>query len=288
MASTMEVAEPRVPQSWLQRARAEVDQRQVQLLQATVAKDCSPAELDMFLELAARYALDPFAGQIYAAKMGGRDGGSGRIAIITSRDGFLSIANRYDDFLGIEGDVVRLGDEFSKRQTPEGPVIEHSYGAERGTIVGAWALCHRQGRKPTYFYAPYDEYEPKSQKKREHSPWGAQASAMILKCAESMVLRKAFSITGLVGEEEMARRMSAEALTNGQSGAVEPPYGDDEEGELLRGLVDAANRLQPGSYRDAKVNALLAAQPREEVVVEVREFVLANGGAITEEGVIVT
>ena len=86
---------------------------QVNLIRATVARDASDAELAMFLELCARYRLDPFAGQIYCAKMRSENGEGGRVQIIVGRDGFLKIAKDHQDFEGFDSDVVRENDSPS-------------------------------------------------------------------------------------------------------------------------------------------------------------------------------
>jgi hypothetical protein len=206
----------------------------VALVRRTVAADCNDSELSMFLELCSRYRLDPFAKQIWAAKIGGK------VAIIVSRDGLLAIADRHRDFEGMDGDVVRANDEFKIVFKDGERAVEHTYettamtlggdeplpegegerrtpeplDAGRGPILGAWAMVHRRGRKPTYFFAPFNEYKGRN-------VWDSNPSAMILKVAESMALRKAFTISGVVGEDEVADR-----VVNTTSAPAGPTYGD--------------------------------------------------------------
>lgn len=146
---------------------------QVEAIRQTVAKDCNDAELVVFLEVCARYQLDPFAKQAYAAKMGG-----GGVSIIVSRDGLLAHAHRQQDFVRMDGDVVCKGDTFNVRFADGERAVEHSYGnpSERGEVVGAWASVERRGHGSTFFYAPMAEY-------RKGSPiWKSNPSSMILKC----------------------------------------------------------------------------------------------------------
>lgn len=261
------------------RAREQFDDRQVALIQRTVAKDCDSAELHMFLEIAARYELDPFAGQIYAVKMPGKNGSRGRVAIITGRDGFLTIANRHADFEGIEGDVVRDNDDF--RRLADG-TIEHAYSKpkERGAIVGAWAKVYRAGRKTTYFYAPWDEYKSNKQ------TWRDYPSAMILKVAESVALRKAFSISGLVGEEEIAA--AAQSRPAEPSGQID--YGEDPAlAERLEALFGALNAHDSALYRPAKIKALLAPldhSAREELARKLEDEIVELGAEMPEPPVV--
>jgi phage recombination protein Bet len=243
-----------------ERARGAFNAAQVDLIRRTVAKDCNDDELAMFLELCVRYELDPFAGQIYAAKMPGEDGTGGRVSIIVGRDGFLTIAERHPDYEGHNGDVVHANDDFKKLpvpvQRPDGfwTQIEHTYTkpSERGEIVGAWVEVYRTGRPPFYFYADMAEYKPRSERKLRYSPWKVQTSVMIYKVALTTGLRHCFNITGLIGEEEASRQLH------------DPPppevvdWGDDPEvAERLRVLFGSANAQRDGAFRPAKVKMLL-------------------------------
>lgn len=287
-------------QSIQKSARAGYDAEQVALIKATVAKDCSDAEFAMYLDLAGRYQLDPFAREIFAAKIGSRDGQSGRVAIIVGRDGFLKIANRHEDFLGLEGDVVREHDTFRKKAGEIYP--EHTYEGHvlpplnddkgkpkvpiewppnaRGAIVGAWAVVQRRDRMPTYFYAPWSEYVPNADRKSK-TPWGKQESAMILKCAETTALRKAYSITGVWGEEEMASALVQEEV---DAGVLD--YGDEPTMRAwLPKLFVAVNEAKPNSIRPAKQRLLLKGldqDEREALAADLVTQIEKLGGTVPE------
>jgi len=160
-----------------------------EILRRTTAKKANDDEFKVFLHVAESYGLDPFNGELFFWK-----DKKDRTTIMTSRDGYLSIANRNEAFDGLVSDVVRANDDFKRTTTG----IEHKYGSERGAIVGAYALVYRKDRKyPVYVFAPYDEYNG------YNSVWNRYPSAMILKVAESMSLKRAFSVSGLVSQEEM-------------------------------------------------------------------------------------
>lgn len=233
-----------------QRARGQFDKGQMDLIKATVAKDCSPGELAMFLELCARYQLDPFAKQIWAVKM------KGRMTIFASRDGLLALANRNPEFEGMDGDVVREHDKFAKIHSADGIEINHTVNEgdieKRGKIVGAWACVYRTNHRPTYFFAPFTQYN-----RGGDTPWSKQTDAMILKVAESMALRKAFSISGLVGEDEMRPQL----LT--RSGAATTPEVEwPEDEELTSQLKQAFEHL---GYTRAKVRLKVNGKSPEEL-----------------------
>jgi len=242
-------------------ARYGFDPAQVQAIKRTVAKDCSDAELVMFLEVAARHELDPFAKQIFAAKI------KGAVQIIVSRDGLLAKAHRTPDFRGMTGDVVRANDVFRVHYEEGERKVTHDYalGKEqaRGDILGAWTEVRREGHETTFFYAPFDEYN-----RGGDTPWKKHPSAMILKVAETYALRKAYSISGVVGEEEISRER--------QDISAVPEIEWGEGGDELKALADKANELVPGSYRPAKLQAMLNGaddDARAEVWVELRKFV---------------
>lgn len=245
-------------------ARYGFDQKQVEAIRKTVAADCSPAELVMFLELCARYGLDPFAKQIFAAKIGGA------VQIIVSRDGLLAHAHKQDDYVNMDGDVVHENDTFEVEIIDGVRKVTHKYSGwkDRGEIVGAWAMVERKNHGKTYFFAPFSEYKGKN-------VWDKNPSAMIQKVPETYALRKAFSISGVVGEEEIARkRADVTALPD------EPEWGDDEiMAERLQSLFDRANEVVPGSYRPQKVRTMLAgadAEKRREVAQGLEDFIERN------------
>ena len=155
----------------------------------TCAVNATDDELKMFLTLAARYGLDPFAHEIWFVNLKGRN------TIITARDGYLKIANCNPHFLGMDSDVVYSGDTFSKTQDG----VKHTYDInKRGAIIGAYAVVYRDDRKiPAFFFAPMKDYD------RKAGSWRDYPHAMILKVAEAMALKRAFSISGLVTQEEV-------------------------------------------------------------------------------------
>lgn len=254
-------------------ARAGFAEEQRDLIRSAIAPDATEAEFELFLEVAARYELNPLHGEIYLAKMPGRNGGGGRFTLIVGKEGFLAIANRHPDFRGIESDVVHEFDSFKK--VPGG--VEHSYelgsGGEqprpitpeeegepgdlklpsiskRGSIIGAWAIVHREGRAPTYFFAPFASY------KKNGGPWGQYPDAMIRKVAIANALREAFNLSGLYTEGEVGRPLEEEE---------DEGWADDPElAERLEKVVSELNQLEPGKWRPARVKLNLAGNSEQE------------------------
>jgi phage recombination protein Bet len=227
----------------------------IELVRRTVAKGATDDELAMFFSLAERYELDPFAKEVWCICNLNRDGsrkldkyGEPYPAQITaSRDGFLAIANRHPAFDGMESDVVCENDDFQR--VPNGVV--HTYGAaERGKPRGAYALIYRKDRAvPTFFFAKWVEYgEPNLRyddgKLKTQSPWVRYPSAMILKVAEAMALKRAFSLSGLTAEEELH---AGDAIEEGAEAQFRdrPPLSQPKISPASRGLGIGRAHSQP-------------------------------------------
>ena len=216
------------PASWLD------DPDAVRLVASTVAKDATRDELSMFLHLAREYGLDPFAKEIWFIKRGGTP------TIMTSRDGYLKVANQHPQMRGLESDVVYEGDTFRK----VGQGVEHSYSTNKRTvIVGAYALVYRRDRDlPVYFFAPFKDYFAGG------SPtWRQYPHAMIVKVAESMALKRAFSLSGLVTQEEMD--VAQQPVPETPPVASPPPAKKDTAPALV---VDVSPR-EPREVLEARV-----------------------------------
>jgi phage recombination protein Bet len=273
--------QPHVAGGVTERTRAAWSEEQINLIASTVAEGASRAQLYMFLELAARYDLDPFAKEIWCAVPKAQDGAPRRdkVMIMVGRDGFLKIAQRHPDYRGMDSDVVREGDDFSVERVEEGKrLIVHKYGRERGKPIAAYAVVYRDGRLPTYFHAAIEDFRPASP--NSNTQWAKGPGPMILKCAEASALRRAFSISGIVAEEEVARDLEA-----GQAIPVPEPDGPPEVVDRIRSLFDQARLLDQDAYTPAKQRLMLAgasAERLEQIEQELRTFIVAHGGVVAE------
>ncbi len=169
------------------------NKNQMDLIKRTVARGSTDDEFNMFMYLAKTYQLDPMTKEIWFIKYNEK----AVPIIMTSRDGYLAIANRNPHYKGLVSDVVHENDEFEK--LTEG--VKHKYSCkDRGKIIGAYALGYRDDRAyPVYVFAHFEEYV-----KKNSSIWMQYGSAMILKVAEAMMFKRLFSISGLVTKEEIA------------------------------------------------------------------------------------
>lgn len=160
-----------------------------------VAHTATEDEFRTFIYLCKTYNLDPLKKEIYFIKYGGK------ATIITSRDGYLKIANLDKNFNGLESDVVYQGDILTKRD--DGSLLI-TYGQEhlmfeKSKMTGAFCNVFRKDRTKamTVFVSIKDYY------KKDAPIWQQYTNAMILKVAEAMALKRAFAISGLVTQEEL-------------------------------------------------------------------------------------
>jgi phage recombination protein Bet len=214
-----------------------------EILKKTACKNASDDEFKVFIHVAETYGLDPFNKELFFWK-----DKKDRTTIMTSRDGYLSIANRHEAFDGLVSDVVRANDEFKRTTTG----IEHKYGSDRGDILGAYARVFRKDRKyPVHVFASFDEYNG------YNSVWNRYPSAMILKVAESMALKRAFSVSGLVSQEEMdVQRLEdkEEKRKSGQDKVIKPADAKEQEKAVSK---SKSNKVKKLTGREKEIKSIV-------------------------------
>jgi phage recombination protein Bet len=150
---------------------------EVMLIREIAAKGCTEPEFKLLMHRAKVYGLDPLTGQIWCVK---RNAGDTAITFV-GRDGFLALAHRSGHFDGMQSGVIYETDDKGKKHP-----------------VSAWCKVWRNDMShPFETDVPFDEYN------KGYSVWKSNPSAMILKVAESVCLRKAFSIDGIYSPEEI-------------------------------------------------------------------------------------
>lgn len=181
---------------------------EVDLVRRTIAPDATEHELALLLRLCRTYGLDPFRRELVMEKRRRRrrDGGEDLVPIfITTRDGYLKVAQRDPSYRGLQSGVVHEGDEFE--YDVQNFTIRHRFGANRGKILGAWAIASHTTRPPFMAYVEFPEYnDPASDTWRKHP------AAMIQKVAEVFVLRRQFGITAIVAREEISRDLADDSV----------------------------------------------------------------------------
>ena len=154
----------------------------VDTLIATVAQGLNKQEFSLFAEHCKSTGLNPFKKEVWAIKA------NNRLQLMTGINGYFTIANRHPEFDGYEEGFVGK----------DGQELPDTY--QGSDYIGAWCRVHRKDRKiPAKGVAFKNEYE------KNYGNWKTMPKSMLLKCAESIALRKAFpqELNGTYTAEEM-------------------------------------------------------------------------------------
>ena len=174
----------------------------VALLKRTICAGASDDELQMFIAVANRTGLDPFAKQIHAVKRWDSRAGREIMSIQVSIDGLRLVAQRSGEYQG-QTEVEWCGADgvWVKIWTSE----KYPYAAR----VGVW---RKDFKEPCYAIAKFSSYASTKKDGSLVNMWQRFAELMIAKCAEALALRKAFpqELSGLYTHEEMQQAETVE------------------------------------------------------------------------------
>ena len=193
------------------------DREQVELLKRTVAKGATDDQFALFMTIAQRRKLDPFAKQIWCVLR--KSGGASEMAVQTAIDGFRLIAQRTGEYDGQDapkwcGDDGVWKDVWLSNKPPEAAmVLVYRKGVSRPST----GIAHLKS------YAAYDD------KAQLQSKWKQMPEHMLAKCAEALAFRKAFpeELSGVYTDDEMGHAdvidvPSVEKLVNVPPANAEP------------------------------------------------------------------
>lgn len=174
------------------------NREQITLLKATVARDTTDAELQLFLHVCKRTGLDPFARQIYAIKR------QGKLTIQTSIDGYRLIAERTGRYAG------QLGPQWCG---PDG-AWRDLWTEDEMPFAARVGVLRLGFSEPLWGTARWKDFAPPDLRAGEAFMWKKMGPHQIAKCAEALALRRAFpqELGGLyTGEEIVATSRAADA-----------------------------------------------------------------------------
>lgn len=282
---------PEIDQTPLQQMRKRFKKRDRELVAEHHGITVDHPALDELLLVATTYDLDPLMGHLWlvdddfdrpVVEDGKPVDGDVNLKVGITRDGLLVVARRDERYQGMEFDAVREKDIFKTKRDGGDVSIFHEYpdlpdgsaeGSDpaeeyRGAIIGAYCKVFVDGHKPTYYFAFMSEhgvFETSDGNRIFKGAWRYQ-SAMIIKAAQSVTLRLATGITGVVGIDEVKR--GSEVVAAAPEGNFESPreflsgLAGRVDPEVLVTLIDeveSANQATPNSWSLAKLRMRLGA-----------------------------
>lgn len=200
---------------------------QIGVIQKSVAKKTTTAELAYFLNVCQSVGLNPFNKEVWCYK-----DHKGNLIIFTGRDGLLRKAQENPAFAGIRSSEVRENDVFEIDIANN--KIKHQFtGDERGAIIGAYSVVFRKDGEATIEWVKFEDYYPANAS--GFSPWKRFPAAMIKKVAESHALKKAFGMSGVQVEYDFEIRNGVASPKGIQ------PQKEDHEYAQLKRFIEEAN-----------------------------------------------
>ena len=235
-----------------------LDREKVELLKRTVAKGATDDQFALFMTIAQRRKLDPFAKQIWCVLRKDK-GGTVEMSVQTAIDGFRVIAQRTGEYDG----------QDAPEWCGEDGVWKDVWLDTKNPPKAARVMVYRKGvSRPSPGIAHLESYAAyKDDGKTLAVKWQQMPEHMLAKCAEALALRKAFpeDLSGLYTDDEMEHAGVIDAVSIEKLPIVPPADAAPQVDTWAAFLTDLATAPGAAGYAEA-FGSMLPQWTEEEIV----------------------
>jgi phage recombination protein Bet len=247
---------------------AEFSRDQIDLIKRTICPDASDDELQLFVQVAQRLQLDPFARQIFAVFRWNKKANRNVMQTQVSVDGFRVVAERNGNYAG------QLGPFW----TADGETWREVWLDKDPPKAAKVGVLRNDFKEPLWAVATWEQYKQEGQYGLTEM-WKRMGPLMLGKCAECLALRRAFpnELGGVYSPEEMAQA-DAPAYTPPQKEAA--PAGPKAGAPMITGAA-ATESPRAGTPMTATSTTASPAKPARANTIK-HDGKLATAGQVAK------
>ena len=159
-------------------------------------QNASVEDMRFCMSIANQFGLNPLLNQIYFVGRKSKVGNNWieKVSPMVGRDGFLTLAHKSGKFAGIETTTTI-------KKTPR---YDGKTWTEERDLVAICKVYRTDSERPFVVEVAFNEYAGKTREGDLTKFWKEKGVTMLMKVAESQCLRKAFNVSGIYAEEELA------------------------------------------------------------------------------------
>ncbi|EPY9330760.1 RecT family recombinase [Listeria monocytogenes] len=175
---------------------ANFDEEKLRTMQQTIAKNSTPQEFELFVQVCKNSGLNPFLNHVYFIKYGNQ------MNIQISVEGVEYLARRSEGYRGIDVQLVHEKDEIRFGRNEQGvmTVTKHEFGFPRGKVTGGYAIARKENFPDFVVVMDVEEVEHMKNGTNKNM-WSKYFNDMFKKHLIKRAAKTQFGIE--IGEDEM-------------------------------------------------------------------------------------